>query len=72
VPSTTVAQPAQPAPAVPGSASTYRVRSGDSLWAIASALLGPGVWAAQIAAEVNRLWDLDRERMGPPIQACCP
>jgi hypothetical protein len=72
VPITTVAQPAQPAPAVPDSASIYRVRSGDSLWAIASGLLGPGASAAQIATEVSRLWDLNRERIGTSDPSVLP
>ena len=45
-------------------ADSYVVRSGDSLWSIASALLDDGASAAQIAREVNRLWQLNAERIG--------
>lgn len=40
------------------------VKPGESLWAIADAILGGDASAAQIAREVNRLWDLNRERIG--------
>jgi nucleoid-associated protein YgaU len=43
---------------------TYVVRSGDSLWSIATRLLGPRASAAEIADEVNRLWKLNRDRIG--------
>jgi hypothetical protein len=72
VPITTVVQSAEPAVAVPNSASTYRVRSGDSLWTIASDLLGPAASAAQIATEVSRLWDLNRERIGTSDPSVLP
>ena len=44
--------------------STHTVRAGDSLWGIASARLGPGASAAQIAREVQRLWDLNARAIG--------
>jgi hypothetical protein len=43
---------------------TYVVRPGDSLWSIATRLLGPGASAAEIAEEVNRLWELNKDRIG--------
>jgi hypothetical protein len=42
---------------------TYVVRPGDSLWSIATRLLGPGATAAEIADEVNRLWELNEDRI---------
>jgi nucleoid-associated protein YgaU len=42
---------------------TYTVRPGDSLWSIARRLLGQGTSPADIAREVNRLWELNRERI---------
>jgi hypothetical protein len=39
------------------------VRSGESLWTIAEGLLGPGASAMSIAAEVARLWELNRDRI---------
>ena len=43
---------------------SYTVRPGDSLWSIARRLLGPGATAGEIAREVNRLWELNRDRIG--------
>jgi nucleoid-associated protein YgaU len=43
---------------------TYVVRPGDSLWSIATRLLGPGASGAEIADEVNRLWELNKDRIG--------
>jgi LysM domain len=43
---------------------TYVVRPGDSLWSIATRLLGPGATTAEIADEVNRLWELNKDRIG--------
>jgi nucleoid-associated protein YgaU len=42
----------------------YTVRAGDSLWSIARRLLGPEATAGRIAREVNRLWELNRDRIG--------
>jgi Tfp pilus assembly protein FimV len=42
---------------------TYTVRPGDSLWSIARRLLGKGASPADIAREVNRLRELNRERI---------
>jgi nucleoid-associated protein YgaU len=36
---------------------------GDSLWSIARRLLGNGASPADICGEVNRLWQLNRERI---------
>jgi hypothetical protein len=40
------------------------VRPNESLWSIASDLLGDDASAARIAREVNRLWELNSERVG--------
>jgi hypothetical protein len=42
---------------------TYTVRPGDNLWAIARRLLGKGGSPADIARAVDRLWELNRERI---------
>ena len=39
------------------------VRPGESLWTIAAGLLGSSASATSIAAEVARLWELNRERI---------
>jgi LysM repeat protein len=46
------------------SSQSYTVRAGDSLWSIARRLLGPEASAGRIAQEVNRLWELNRDRIG--------
>jgi hypothetical protein len=53
-----------PAPQGPVKGDCYAVRPGDSLWSIARRLLGPDVSNGQIAREVNRLWQLNDERIG--------
>jgi hypothetical protein len=70
-PAESVALSAEPAPTGPASApaSTPQgrflvVQPGDSLWAIAKRLLGPHASPAEIARKVNRLWELNRERIG--------
>ena len=44
------------------------MRAGESLWSIAADRLGPGASPARIAAEVERLWALNRAhiRTGNP------
>jgi hypothetical protein len=42
----------------------YVVTPGDSLWSIAKRLLGSDAPAALVAREVNRLWTLNRDRIG--------
>jgi hypothetical protein len=39
------------------------VRPGESLWSIAEGLLGPDASATRIAAEVARIWELNREQI---------
>jgi hypothetical protein len=58
-----VSQPTEP-PSGPITGSSYTVRPGDSLWSIARRLLGSDASAGQIAREVNRLWELNRDRIG--------
>jgi len=41
------------------------VRAGDSLWSISEEHLGPNATAPQIASEVERIYALNRERIGP-------
>jgi hypothetical protein len=43
---------------------THRVRAGESLWSIASDFLGSDASPARVAREVNRLWGLNRDRIG--------
>jgi nucleoid-associated protein YgaU len=40
------------------------VKPGESLWSIARQLLGRSASAAQIAREVDRLWELNKDRIG--------
>jgi nucleoid-associated protein YgaU len=58
-----VSQPGSPADGVI-SGQSYTVRAGDSLWSIARRLVGPKASAGRIAREVNRLWELNRDRIG--------
>jgi hypothetical protein len=58
-----VSQPTEP-PIGPIAGSSYTVRPGDSLWSIARRLLGSEASAGRIAREVNRLWELNRDRIG--------
>jgi nucleoid-associated protein YgaU len=46
------------------SARTHTVRAGESLWTIAERLVGPDASATAVAAEVARLWELNRDRIG--------
>jgi nucleoid-associated protein YgaU len=44
--------------------SRYRVvRPGESLWSIARDLLGRGASMGQVAREVNRLWEMNEDRI---------
>ena len=62
------AQPSAPAPAgnpAPGSEGHLLVvQPGDSLWSIATKLLGPDASPAEIARKVSRLWKLNAKRIG--------
>jgi nucleoid-associated protein YgaU len=40
------------------------VVAGESLWSIANDVLGGRATVAQVAREVNRLWELNRARIG--------
>jgi hypothetical protein len=44
-------------------ARVHVVKPGESLWVIAAQLLGPDASAARIAAEVARLWELNRDQI---------
>jgi LysM domain len=44
-------------------ARIHTVRPGESLWSIAQGLLGSDASAMRIAAEVARLWELNRDRI---------
>jgi hypothetical protein len=43
---------------------THTVRRGESLWTIASDLLGNSATVSEIAAESNRIYNLNRDRIG--------
>jgi nucleoid-associated protein YgaU len=58
-----VSQPSEPRSA-PIIGPSYTVRQGDSLWSIARRILGPEASAGRIAREVNRLWELNEQRIG--------
>lgn len=76
---TVVRKAAAPRPAVPVAApatsslvgtaavsttgTAHTVRPGESLWAIASDLLGPNASPAKIAREVHRLWTMNADRI---------
>lgn len=49
------------APATLGTAGTYEVRPGDSLWSIARKRLGKKASEADIARFVDRLWGLNAD-----------
>lgn len=55
---------ASPAPRPAAAPTTYVVRPGDSLWAIAARHLGPGASNAEIAAEWPRWYRANREVIG--------
>jgi Tfp pilus assembly protein FimV len=42
----------------------HTVRSGESLWSIGSDVLGGRASSARVAAEVKRLWERNRKRIG--------
>jgi nucleoid-associated protein YgaU len=44
--------------------SAYVVRAGDSLWTIATSLLGADASPSAVAREVQRLWALNADRIG--------
>jgi hypothetical protein len=44
---------------------THTVKRGESLWTIAADLLGPSATNSEIAAEVERLYEFNRDRIGP-------
>jgi LysM repeat protein len=58
-----VSQPPEPV-SDPITGAAYTVRPGDSLWSIARRLVGPRASAARIARELDRLWELNRDRIG--------
>jgi nucleoid-associated protein YgaU len=70
-PAQLVAQLTEPAatadtsPPPPGRFGRFHVvRRGESLWSIATDLLGAGASASAIASEVRRLWELNEQRIG--------
>ena len=44
--------------------STHTVLAGESLWTIATDLLGADASAAKVAREVHRLWQLNGDQIG--------
>jgi resuscitation-promoting factor RpfA len=57
-------RPDPPHPARPDTASTVRVRAGDSLWSIAARQLHPGATPAQIAVAWPQWYAANRDRIG--------
>ena len=56
---------ARPTAARRGPATAFHVvLAGESLWSIAKDVLGDDASVAQIAREVNRLWELNSDRIG--------
>jgi LysM domain len=51
-------------PPLPETARWHVVEPGESLWSIARRLLGPDASPGRIAREVDRLWELNRDRIG--------
>jgi hypothetical protein len=51
-------------PPIPAHARSHGVEAGESLWSIARRLLGPDASPAQVAREVDRLWELNEDRIG--------
>jgi LysM domain len=51
-------------PPLPETARWHVVEAGESLWSIATRLLGPDASPGRIAREVDRLWELNRDRIG--------
>jgi LysM domain len=51
-------------PPLPETARWHVVEAGESLWSIARRLLGPDASPGRIAREVDRLWELNRDRIG--------
>lgn len=49
---------------LPETAGWHVVEPGESLWSIARRLLGPDASPGHIAREVDRLWELNRDRIG--------
>jgi hypothetical protein len=62
-PATPLAQPSDAAGSLTGH-RVHTVRAGECLWSIAAALLPGGANNAEIAAEVQRLWKLNADRIG--------
>jgi LysM repeat protein len=59
-----IAQLATPVQAMPEPAGQVVVNPGDSLWSISQRQLGPNATAQQIATEVERTFELNRNRIG--------
>jgi hypothetical protein len=51
-------------PPLPETTRWHVVEPGESLWSIARRLLGPDASPGRIAREVDRLWELNRDRIG--------
>jgi hypothetical protein len=56
-------QPA-PEPSTPSSSTRWVVDPGESLWSISQEHIGPGATPQQIAYEVERIFELNRDRIG--------
>lgn len=72
-PTPTVTRPAAAVATAPSAASidhakpgdqAHTVQQGESLWSIATDLLGDGATTARVAREVHHLWQLNRDQIG--------
>lgn len=62
---TSVVPPPLPVPTGQVPPTSWRLEPGDSLWRVAATLLGPDAADARIAEQWHRIFELNRDRLGP-------